>query len=164
MDTSFLVFLCWLTGCPSQQGVASVYWPGDGHCGTVKADGREFDKTDFHLASRTLPLHERVLVCNKDNGVCVEAPVKDRGPYGFCRPRKGVAKIADTRQCPAGYSYKVQVLYSSKRRGYYRGIADLTRPLAKALRIRSRGRVVIYRHEYLKRRIIEPTTELIAQR
>jgi hypothetical protein len=139
MDT-LLFLVCWLSGCPGQHGLASVYWPGDGHCGAVRADGERFSKDDFHLASRTLPLLEEVLVCNQRTARCVKAPVLDRGPYGFCRRKhKG-----DDPRCRDGFKYEVRIGTRSKK-GYYRGVADLTRNLANSIGHNGLEPISIYR-------------------
>lgn len=65
-----------------KQGRATTYYPGDGHCGKVRADGRPFLKTDWHIAHRSLPMHTLGVLCNKRTKICIMTYVGDRGPFG----------------------------------------------------------------------------------
>ncbi len=69
----------------TQRGLATVYFPGDGHSGKECADGAPFTKERCHVAHRTWPLGSRVRVCYRRTGRCALSYVGDRGPYGACR-------------------------------------------------------------------------------
>ena len=68
-----------LPGERSRAGVAS--WYGGFFNGRTAADGSRFDKTDFTVASRTLPLGTLLLIINPANSRAVRVRVTDRGPY-----------------------------------------------------------------------------------
>ncbi len=68
-----------LPGERSREGVAS--WYGGFFNGRTAADGSRFDKTDFTVASRTLPLGTLLLIINPANSRAVLVRVTDRGPY-----------------------------------------------------------------------------------
>jgi len=68
-----------LPGVPARDAVAS--WYGGFFHGRTAADGSRFDKTDFTVASRTLPLGTLLLVQNPRNDKAVLVRVTDRGPY-----------------------------------------------------------------------------------
>jgi rare lipoprotein A (peptidoglycan hydrolase) len=70
-----------------QQGLAAVYWPGDGNSGKTCADGKPFTKERCHVAHRTWPLGSRVRVCSRRTKRCAVTFVGDRGPYGACDHR-----------------------------------------------------------------------------
>ncbi len=68
-----------LPGISGRDAVAS--WYGGFFHGRTAADGSRFDKTDYTVASRTLPLGTLLLVQNPRNGKAVLVRVTDRGPY-----------------------------------------------------------------------------------
>jgi len=55
---------------------ASYYWTPQS-----TASGERFDPDGFTAAHRTLPMHSRVRVTNRDNGESVIVRINDRGPY-----------------------------------------------------------------------------------
>jgi len=99
-----------------QTGVASVYWPGDGHCGTHRADGKRFTIAQCHIAHRSWPLGTPVAVCSTRTGRCVRSTVQDRGPFGAC--------LAGSRtlRCKQ-WGLKIR----KEDPGTWRGIADLSK-------------------------------------
>jgi len=118
----------------TQHGIASVYWPGDGHCGTHRADGKRFTKTQCHIAHRFWPLGRRVRVCSKRTGLCTLSHVRDRGPFGACdelgiNPR--------TLACRGQWSLKIRRHHP----GTWRGVADLSVCVSKRIRHRGLSRV-----------------------
>ena len=135
-------------------GRATIYYPGDGHCGKFKADGSRFRKKDSHIAHRTLPIGTSGALCNLRTGKCVSTTVRDRGPFGALR--------ACRRGEPEDYSYANRT-YSAKKirwkrkcyywqnqpgqlqQGFrYRGAFDLTRAVAKAIKHRPFDVVVFF--------------------
>lgn len=130
-----------------QAGRATIYYPGDGHCGTHRADGRVFKKTDSHIAHRWLPIGTTGYLCNVKRGLCVKTTVRDRGPFGAmlpCRKDPSTAKgigipklIKWGRVC---YWWQAQTRLQKGWR--YRGVFDLTRPVARAIRHKAFEKVV----------------------
>lgn len=124
-----------------QRGIASYYYPNDGHCGPLRADGRPFRSTDKHIAHRSLPLGLPVLVENLTNGVLVATTVRDRGPFGFCVHRTRRAPrcppkpppLARALPCPETHRWVIRTRLRRRECGYYRGIIDLTLPVARSL-------------------------------
>lgn len=129
----------------AQPGIASLYYPGDGHCGKIRADGRRFRATDIHVAHRSLPLGIPVIVENMSTGQWTATTVQDRGPFGYCLhktrhvphcPR--VPRTIDRgRPCPATHRWVVRTRLRRGECGYYRGVVDLTLPVARKVGIRS---------------------------
>jgi len=109
-----------------QEGLASVYWPGDGQCGEVRADTKPFKPGQCHLAHREWPLGTRVRICSKETGSCAITRVRDRGPYGAC-DRRGMDPR--THQCRGKWMLKRK----PSDPGTWRGIADLTRCVWKRI-------------------------------
>ena len=132
-----------------EHGVATVYYPGDGNCGRIKADGSRFRKTDSHIAHRTLPLGTSGYVCSIRTGLCVYTRVQDRGPYGATLPcnkrltkTKGIGKPKLAKWGRVCYWLQTQV---HLQRGWkYRGSFDLTRPVSKAIGHKPFERVVFF--------------------
>jgi hypothetical protein len=132
------------TQLPSWQavtGIASFYHPGDGHCGPYRADGRRFRKTDFHLAHRSLPLGLPVIVENLKNGLWTSVIVRDRGPFGFCVHKtrrhphcpRSPNPLHRGRRCPRTHRWVVRTRLRRNECGYYRGVVDLTVPVARKI-------------------------------
>jgi len=122
-----------LAGAPPAKhvrGRATVYAPGDGHCGARRADGITFRKQDNHIAHRTAPLGTAVLVCSHRTRRCVLTSVRDRGPFGAVRECGGLPHRTITwqRRC-----HHWRVMTRPLEGWTYRGVADLTRPVAAAL-------------------------------
>lgn len=113
-------------GARVQKGVASVYWPGDGHSGPTCADGRPFTKDRCHIAHRFWPLGRRVRICSYKTGKCTTSFVGDRGPFGAC-DKKGMNPR--TFVCRGRWFVKIR----RRDPGTWRGIADLSRCVAKRL-------------------------------
>ena len=103
-----------------QTGLASVYWPGDGHSGKVCADGKPFTPQRCHIAHRTWPLGRAVRVCSLTTGRCTTSYIGDRGPFGAC-DKKGQKK--GSYICRGRWLIKIR----HKDPGTWRGIADLSR-------------------------------------
>jgi hypothetical protein len=109
-------------------GPATVYWPGDGHCGDIRADGRRFKKDDSHIAHRKIPLGTIGYLCSLREKACTKTTVLDRGPFGAIRRGTG--------------QYKVLV---RGRKGWdYRGEFDITYRVAKAIKHRSWDVVIFF--------------------
>lgn len=157
---SCLIFILG-TALSAQSGRATVYFPNDGHCGTHRADGAVFTRSDDHFAHRTLPLGTTGLLCNLKTHVCTEATVRDRGPYGAIRSCKAGApepyhfrgkvfrarKIRWLRRC-----HYIQTQPGRMTEGFKRRVEfDLTKPIAKQLKHRAFDHVVfIYRRGSLQ--------------
>jgi rare lipoprotein A len=66
----------------SEECVASVYWVGEPtQPGTKTASGVPLDDDALTAAHKSLPLHSKVKVTNKENGKTVTLTITDRGPY-----------------------------------------------------------------------------------
>lgn len=154
MDKIFLMaaFLTANGEVKSDAGKATVYWPGDGHCGTRKADGSKFKKTDHHIAHRKIPLNTEGIICNLRTKKCISTVVKDRGPFGAIRKCK---KGLPTPHAVAGKVFKARRITWNGRCHYwqsqpyylqkgfeYRGKFDLTKPVANAIKHRPFDKVV----------------------
>ncbi|MCK5211627.1 septal ring lytic transglycosylase RlpA family protein [Candidatus Parcubacteria bacterium] len=61
------------------EGLAS--WYGPNFHGRNMANGEVYDMHDIVVAHRTLPLGQKVIITNLENGRSIVAPVLDRGPY-----------------------------------------------------------------------------------
>jgi len=136
----------------SDAGKATIYWPGDGHCGSHKADGSKFTKKDKHIAHRYIPIGTKGIICNLRTQRCVSTIVKDRGPFGAirsCKHGKPKPHIVDgkifrarritwRRNC---YYWQAQP-YFLKDGFKYRGKFDITKPVANAIRHRQFDKVV----------------------
>lgn len=118
----FLLAHLELLGLEVVEGPATVYWPGDGYCGSERADGHEFRETDDHIAHRTLPLGTKGFICSKRTGLCVLTAVRDRGPFGATRP--------------CGYGRCWRAMTHVHPPWTWRGEFDVTRPVARVLRHR----------------------------
>lgn len=116
-----------------QHGIASVYWPGDGHSGKTCADGKPFTKERCHIAHRTWPLGRRVRVCSKKTRRCALSFVGDRGPFGAC-DKKGIRR---NHACRGRWLLKIR----RTDPGTWRGIADLSRCVAEKIGVRGLQRV-----------------------
>lgn len=109
-------------------GLASVYGLGEPWSGDVTASGQP---VGVGIAHRTIPLGTRVLVCRLDRLRCVKTITFDRGPYG-CVPHEGTGwRVAGgrPRRCPHGWRF--------------RGVADLSAPVARELGYRDGLRPVV---------------------
>ena len=118
-----------------QLGVASYYYPKDGHCGKFRADGKRFLVTDEHVAHRKLPLGTPIIVENLKTGAWAVTRVRDRGPFGFCVQRSKKCRVPPNPTvrggpCPKTHLWAIRVRRKKNECGYYRGIVDVTRPLA----------------------------------
>ena len=150
----FLVLLTLILSSPNfpwiDVGLATIYWPGDGHCGEERADGKPFQATDHHIAHRTLPLGSRVMVCTFPQLRCTQTRVRDRGTYGFCkhdslRPPNCEPLLApdQRRKCPERYTWVVRTRAPKNECGFYRGIADVTRGVAADIGLQGMQMIVI---------------------
>jgi hypothetical protein len=120
------------------QGPATIYWPKDGYCGDVRADGKPFVETDTHVAHRRLPLGTTGIICSPTSKKCTWTSVRDRGPWGAVRPCEDVIDLeVFPRQIYTGrrktcYWWSPMIRLES---GWtYRGVMDLTRPIAEKLK------------------------------
>lgn len=123
-----------------EEGLATVYYPNDGHCGDFKADGTRFKNQDSHIAHRWIPLGTKGVLCNTRTKLCTKTVVRDRGPFGAlrrCQKSSTLRKIKWRKRC---YNYEVQT--KLKRGFWYRGKFDLTRPVAKAIKHRAFDKVI----------------------
>lgn len=126
-------------------GRATVYYPGDGHCGSERADGKRFRPTDAHIAHRSLPLGTRGRLCSLRTGRCIETVVRDRGPFGAKRPCRagppaGRARLARWGRVCYWWQMQIKLQPGWERRGEF----DLTRPVARAIGHRAFDRVVFF--------------------
>lgn len=138
-----------------QVGMGTCYWPNDGYSGPIRADGKPFKEFDDHIAHRELPLGSWVVVCNLRNFHCTSTTVRDRGSYGYCKyqrdslqycPHKPLwANWRNTNTCLSGYKYTVKTKRSRRDCGYYLGIADLTRPVARRVKFSGLDPVLLIR-------------------
>lgn len=60
-------------------------WYGPNFFGNLKANGKKYRRTDFHIAHKTLPLGSTVRITNLTNRKSVVTQVADRGPYKYGR-------------------------------------------------------------------------------
>ena len=106
--------------------------PGDGYGGRTPTvyHGRPVQPGDVGIAHRTWPMGAWVLVRNVRTGKAALARVIDRGPYG---------KIdSEGRWFNSRYRGK-----TIKRKGTYRGCADLTPALVKLIGHNQKEQVVL---------------------
>jgi len=138
-------------------GKATSYYPGDGHCGETRADGRPFTALDAHIAHRRLPLGTEGFLCNARTGLCVETHVRDRGPWGAIHPcveggpQTRGSRLAPPRRYQRGkvcfwWQAQIKLKPGWKRRGEF----DLTRPVAEAIGHRPFDKVVFF-YKWTKR-------------
>lgn len=109
----------------TQTGLASVYWPGDGHSGKTCADGKPFTKERCHIAHRHWPMGSMVRVCSLSTRKCAFSFIGDRGTYGAC----------DDKGMDRWYRCKGKWMIKIRRSdpGTWRGIADLSRCVWKQI-------------------------------
>jgi hypothetical protein len=119
-------------------GLATMYYPGDGHCGNTRADGKPFTATDNHIAHRTIPLGTKGTLCNLRTLRCTYTVVRDRGPFGAIRKCKNGRRLGGVKGL---WCYRVAVrdLQSNER---YRGEFDVTKPVARAIRMQPFDKLV----------------------
>lgn len=97
-----------------EEGIAS--WYGRPYQGRKTASGETYNMYGISAAHRTLPFGTRVLVHDLDNGLDVEVPINDRGPfvegriidlsYGAAKViHLDVAGVAHVRLQILGYGY-----------------------------------------------------------
>lgn len=97
-----------------EEGIAS--WYGRPYHGRKTASGETYNMYGISAAHRTLPFGTRVLVHDLDNGLDVEVPINDRGPfvegriidlsYGAAKViHLDVAGVAHVRLQILGYGY-----------------------------------------------------------
>ena len=70
-----------------ESGIASTYYPGDGHSGKTCADGKPFTKERCHVAHRRggpWQLGRTVRVCSHKTKRCTITYMGDTGPFGTC--------------------------------------------------------------------------------
>jgi hypothetical protein len=134
---AMLVVSAWLAPLPTVRasGSATVYYPGDGHSGSqlgcVAAARRIYGTAEFRAGTPVIamrpgnrpPCGTRVVVEHRDRRAA--AVMLDSGPYG-----------AD---CPEGR----RVVATLPRECQWRGVADLSVPVARAVGLRGRGKVKI---------------------
>lgn len=129
----------------SKSGLATIYWPGDRNCGTEKADGSRFRKSDRHIAHRRLPLGTEGLLCSVPSGRCIWTIVSDRGPFGAVQRCSAKGAAAGRKIKWQGKCHRWQAQPGRLRPGWsYRGEFDLTVPVARAIGHRPFDRVVFY--------------------
>jgi hypothetical protein len=116
-----------------QYGLASVY--NDKVYACPKAS---YKYTHLHTAaSRTLECGTIINIKRLDTDKIVKAVISDRGPYGTCNPGK-----RDTRACGHNSKWKNgRKLIKSKmpiESHNWRGVLDMSRPLARELGVKNR--------------------------
>jgi len=76
-------------------GGLSVYYPGDGHCGSELACGGRLHLLQHHVAVRGWRGHcgELVRVCSMATGRCVWSTIQDSGPWGAARGKRWEVQI-----------------------------------------------------------------------
>ena len=137
-------------------GLATIYYPGDGFSGKHKADGTAFVMGQNHIAHRKLPLGTEGWVCSLKSGICYRTVVRDRGPYGAirkCSEGVGSAKpyVSATGFHPIrkirwkGSCYYWQSQHPLSPGWRYRGEFDITRRVAKKIKMRAFDRVIFVR-------------------
>jgi hypothetical protein len=133
-----VILLLLLTGFFAESGKATIYYPGDGHCGTIKANGKTFKRTDSHIAHRWLPLGTSGVLCNLRTKRCTRTIVEDRGPWGAVIPcaryKKDPTSRFPARKIGRGKRCRVWQTQIKLKDGWSRrGSFDITVPVAKAI-------------------------------
>lgn len=135
----------------SRTGLATTYWPGDGHCGGERADGRAFTSEDAHVAHRRLPMGTSGFLCSKRTGLCVWTSVRDRGPFGALR---SCQEVRQGRQLKwKGQCMRWRAMTRLQEGWAYRGEFDLTRPVSQAIGHQPFDEVVFFYWRPAKRRL-----------
>lgn len=116
----------------AEQGLASVY------SDKVFACPRKMRIKQYPIcAHRSLPCGSLITVKRLDNNVEVKCQIMDRGPYGICTPSH-----RNTRACGNGSKWSNgRNIIKNKipmKLGTWRGILDMTKPLAKKLGVTNR--------------------------
>jgi len=141
-----LLTLLWLPPHQVVAGPATIYWPGDGHCGMERADGRHFKQEDRHIAHRRLPLGTVGWICSTRTRRCAWTVVLDRGPFGAIRPCEAdegnQAGHRHIRRRAGCWHWRVLIRPVSGWR--YRGEFDITRPVARAIGHQAFDRLIFY--------------------
>ena len=151
----------------TQRGLATVYWPGDGHSGKLCADGKPFTRERCHIAHRSWRLGSKVRVCSRKTGRCTITYVGDRGPFGACDHR-GIVERTHRHKGKLRFKWSCYGKWLIKIRqsdpGTWRGVADLSKCVWK--KIGGPGMQVV-RLDLLKptpaqrRRVAQPTAHPI---
>lgn len=123
----------------TQVGLATTYWPGDGHSGKICADGKPFTAERCHIAHRLSGpwrLGRKVRVCSLATRKCTISFIGDAGSFGACDHR-GIAKRYHRRNGRVIYQHQCLGKWLLKIRrsdpGTWRGIADLSRCVTKKI-------------------------------
>lgn len=110
-------------------GGLSVYWPGDGWNGGELCCGGKFTKEQDHIAYRGWPrigCGGKVVVCSVVTQRCTLTHVRDAGPFGIYR--------GPLTNAYAEGRWRVFTGPGRPPKGWrYRAVADLTRPVWRAL-------------------------------
>lgn len=119
-----LVFWAALTGeaVHVEEGKASMYHPGDGHCGKRTSCDKPFTWKSDHIAIRRWRkwgCGRRVVVCVIKTGLCALTKVGDSGPWGITNGKQW--KVWTKLKVPKGWW----------RRGHYDLSPALWRRLGK---------------------------------
>lgn len=137
----FLVLLATLADVQQVDvGLASVY-----NDKVLACPASSYKKTGLPVcANRDLPCGTILNVKRADNGKVARCVVADRGPYGACIPAK-----KNTRACGRGAKWINGRNFIKKKSpmnsAVWRGILDMSKPLARALGVKNRlVPVVIY--------------------
>lgn len=134
---AYVVLQLMLSGATMDFGRATVYWPGDNHCGPIKATGKLFLSIDSHIAHRSIPLYTRGTVCNVRTKLCAKTRVEDRGPFGQiirCNKYLGLTDARKIRWNNKCYYWTSGVKLVN---GWeWRGKFDITKPIADVIKLR----------------------------
>ena len=151
-----------------ETGVATAYYPGDGHSSTTCADGKPFTADRCHVAHRKdglWQLGKPVRVCSMRTKLCTLSYIGDTGPFGACefglmpgskwhcngrhfvkvRTRTGWKTRALTRD-GKGWTH-----HTTDPGGTYRGVLDMSRCVRDKISGKRRG-IQMVTVELLKRR------------
>jgi hypothetical protein len=137
-------------------GLATIYYPKDGYCGSEKADGTAFTEKDKHIAHRRIPLGTKGMLCNVRTNKCVYTTIQDRGPFGSIKScskkHVGVTHSSKAKQITWNngcYLWEAQI--KLKKGWQYRGDFDLTKSVAKAIDHQSFDKVIFIYSKTSKR-------------
>lgn len=76
-------------------GGLSVYYPGDGHCGSELSCGGQFVSGQHHIAIRQWYRRcgKKAVICSDKTKKCVWTVVRDSGPWGATNGKRWEVQI-----------------------------------------------------------------------